>query len=160
MALVPAGNGAGYFLTWTGIDRNNEPTTKEWEMTAADAATALADAAIIIPQWQLLTQCDTVAYSVALRMEENAIVTPAAGERQTKAVVTTRLEGGNEKATLEIPAPVETLFRALTGDDNKIVNITFLALTEFVNNFITAQDNRLFISDGEKVAEILRGRKR
>jgi len=160
MAFVPAGNGAGYFLTWTGIDRNNDVAQKEWEMTAVDAATAETDAPIIIAQWQLLTQCDTVAWSVGKRMVENAIVTPAAGERQTKAVVTTRLDGGVEKATIEIPAPVETLFRALTGDDNKIVNITFLALTEFVNNFMVAEDNRLFISDGEKVAEILRGRKR
>lgn len=160
MALVPAGNGAGFFLTWSGIDRNNEPAHKEWEMTAPDEATALADAAIIIPQWQLLTQCDTVGYTVQKRFEEDAVVTPSAGERQTKAVVTTRIDGSNEKATIEIPAPVETLFRALTGDDNKIVNINFLALTEFVNNFIVAEDNRLFISDGEKVAEILRGRKR
>lgn len=160
MALVNAGNGAGYFLVWQGIDRNNEPTTKEWEMTAPDATTAETDAAIIITQWQLLTQCETVGYSVQHRFEENAIVIPSSGERQTKAVVTMRLFGANEKASMEIPAPVETMFNALSGDGNKVVNTTFLALTEFVNNFITAQDGRLLISDGETVAEILRGRKR
>jgi len=160
MAMVAMGNGSGYFLSWSGVDRNNDVANKEWEMTAPDAATAEADAAIIIPQWEALTQCVTTTYFVALRMENDALVTPAAGERQTKAVITVRIDGSVEKATIEIPAPEETIFRALVGDDNKIVDVTNIALLAFVGNFNASAADKLFLSDGEHTDAILRGRKR
>jgi len=160
MTMVPAGNAGGWFVTWVGIDRNNDVARAEFELMATVPADAISQGAAMVLEWEALTQCETVARHISQRYEEDAIVVPSAGERQTKAVITLRLEGGNEKAVLEIPAPVETLFVALTGDNNKIVNTVHAGLVAFVDNFKTTEDNIAMISDGEHVAEILRGRKR
>lgn len=146
-------------MTLVMIDRNNDEARREFELTATVPADAVAEGIAMAVEYQALTQCQIVARHFALRQEENAISTPVSGEVQVKAIVTVRLEGGNEKATLDIPAPVETLFRALSGDDNKIVDITNTPLNNFVDNFKTTGSDVALISDGEHISEILRGKK-
>jgi len=159
MAFVPYNNRSGWFITLVMIDRNNQEARREFELTATVPADAIAEGIALAVEYAALTQCQIVARHFSLRQQEDTIVTPSAGERQTKALVTLRLEGGNEKAVLDIPAPVETLFRALTGDDNLIVNITNVPLVNFVDNFKTSGSAIALISDGEAVQEILRGKK-
>lgn len=146
-------------MTLVMIDRNEDEARREFELTATIPADAVSEGTAMAVEYAALTQCQIVARHFSLRQEENAIVTPSSGEVQTKAIVTMRLEGGNEKATLDIPAPVETLFIALTGANNKVVDTANVPLVNFVDNFKTAGSDVALISDGEHIAEILRGKK-
>jgi hypothetical protein len=159
MAFVAAGAGTGYFLTVQMIDRNEDPTSKEYELDVADYAEALGAALEVIGDLPLVSDCEIVGYHVGQRFVENAIVVPTVGEAQTKARLIIRLAGGNKKATIDIPAPKETIFMALTGKANKVVNVTNTDVLDFLQNFEAA--GTAFISDGEKMAAagLLEGRK-
>lgn len=146
-------------MTLVMIDRNEDEARREFELTATVPADAVAEGIAMAIEYAALTQAVIVARHFSLRQEESAIVTPSVGEVQTKAIITVRLEGGNEKATLDIPAPVETMFLALTGPNNKIVNTVFTPLVNFVDNFKTTGSDVALISDGEHIGEILRGKK-
>jgi len=159
MAFVPAGAGTGFFLTVQMIDRNEDPTSKEYELDVADFAEALGAATEMVGDLMLVSDCEIVGYHIGQRYVENAIVVPSVGEAQTKARLIIRLAGGNEKATIDIPAPKETLFMALTGKANKVIDVTNTDLLDFLANFEAAGTS--FISDGEKMAAsgLLEGRK-
>lgn len=146
-------------MTLVMIDRNEDEARREFELTATIPADAVAEGIAMAVEYAALTQCVIVSRHFSLRQDEDSIVTPSVGEVQTKAIVTVRLEGGNEKATLDIPAPVETMFLALTGANNKVVDTTFVPLVNFVDNFKTTGSDVALISDGEHIAEILRGKK-
>lgn len=158
MALVPYNGRDGWFLTLVMIDRNNQQAIREFELIAADPDEAIATGLVMTTQYQALTQCQIVGRYISQRYQENAVATPAVGEKQVKAIITVRLAGSTEKATLDVPAPVETMFNALTGDGNLVVDTTFAPLTTFVANFQAAGGNAL-ISDGEVIDVILRGKK-
>jgi len=159
MAFVAAGAGTGFFVNVQMIDRNEDQTSKDYELDVADFAEALGAALEIVGDLMLVSQCEIVGYSISQRLVENAIVIPSAGEVQTKARLIIRLAGGNEKATIDIPAPKEEIFMALTGKANKVVDVTNTDVADFLANFLTA--GNCFISDGEKMAAdgLLEGRK-
>ena len=159
MAFVPYNGRTGWFVTIVMIDRNEDVASREFELTAATPADAVTEGQALAVEYANLTQCNIVARHISYRDQNDSIVVPSAGEVQTKAIITMRLAGGNEKATLDIPAPVETMFNALTGANNKVVNTTFPALTTFVANLQAGAGNTALISDGELVSAILRGKK-
>lgn len=159
MAFVPFNGRSGWFVTIVMIDRNEDEARREFELTATDPADAITEGKALALEYANLTQCNIVARHIAYRDQNDSISVPSAGEVQTKAIVTLRLAGGNEKATLDIPAPVETMFLALTGANNKVVNTTFPALTTFVANLQAGAGQTALISDGEVVSSILRGKK-
>jgi len=159
MAFVPFNGRTGWFVTIVMIDRNEDEARREFELTASTPDDAITEGKALAVEYANLTQCNIVARHISYRDQNDSIVVPSAGEVQTKAIVTLRLEGGNEKATLDIPAPVETMFLALTGANNKVVNTTFPALTTFVNNLKVGAAQTALISDGESVKEIIRGKK-
>lgn len=157
MAFVASGNGNGYFLTVTGIDRNSDDTTLTYELRSADYATALADALIIIGLLEAVSQLEVTAYSVATRYVEDAIVQPLTGESQIKARVGCRLSDGQGNTTFDIPAPEETIFVSTVGKGNNIVNTENVALNNYANIFKAT--GKAFISDGESMDVLTEGRK-
>src|SRR5574341_1282907 len=157
MAWAAKGNGAGYFLTLTVIDRNADDATLTYELRSADMTAALADALNIIGDFIAVSDALPVAYAVAQRFVEDAIVIPTVGEMQIKARVGVRLANGQGNETLDIPAPKENIFMTPTGKGNNIVNVAFGALITYVSNFYTA--GIAFFSDGEAVDAMTEGRK-
>jgi len=159
MAFIAAGGGTGFFVTVQMIDRNEDPTSKEYELDVADFAADLGAALEIIGDLMLVSDCEIIGYNVGQRLVEDTIVIPTVGEAQTKARLIIRLAGGQGKATIDIPAPKETLFMALTGKANKVIDVTNASVLDFLANFEAA--GNCFISDGEKMADdgLLEGRK-
>lgn len=157
MAFVTAGNGNGFFLTVSVIDRNGDDATLSYELRSADYATALADALIIIARLGAVSQVEVVGYSVATRYVEDAIVQPASGEMQIKARLAVRLADGQGNATLDIPAPMEEIFMTLAGKGNNIVDVTDADVLNYVALFSAA--GKAYISDGESVDVLKEGRK-
>jgi hypothetical protein len=157
MSMVAAGNGTGFFLTVTMIDRNEDVTTKEYELDVADFAEALGAQLEITGDLALVSDALVVGTNLGQRLVNDAIVVPSVGEAQTKARIVVRLDGGNEKATIDIPAPKETMFLTLTGKGNKVVDLENANIIDFLANFLPA--GNCFISDGEKMGEALEGRK-
>ena len=157
MAMVAAGNGTGFFVVVTLIDRNEDVTTKEYELDVADFAEALGAQLEIEGDLALVSDALIVGSSLAQRRVNDAIVVPIVGEVQTKARIIVRLDGGNEKATIDIPAPKETMFLTLSGKGNKVVDLENASIIDFLANYLPA--GNVFLSDGEKLGEALEGRK-
>lgn len=157
MALVAKGNGAGYFLTMTVVDRNQDDATLTYELRSATMAEALTDSAAIMADFLLVSQAKISGYGVSQRFVEDALVLPTSGELQIKARIGIRLADGQGNETLDIPAPKEEIFVSLTGKGNKIVNTAYGDLVGYVSNYYTA--GTAFISDGEAVDAMTEGRK-
>lgn len=157
MAYVVAGNGSGYFLTMTVQDRNLDTATLTYELRAADEAEAITQTATIIAKFDAVSQAVVTGYHIQKRYWNDSIGTPAAGELQIKARCSFQLKDSPEKETFDIPAPKETIFYALTGTENKKVNVAATPVTEYADLFRDA--GVAFISDGESLELLIQGRK-
>lgn len=161
MAFVAAGNSSGFFVTFIMIDRNEDVTTKEYELDAADFTIASGIATEMRGDLELVSDCEIIGQHISHRLVEDAVVVPSVGEAQVKARLVVRLDGGQGKATIDIPAPKESLFMALTGKANKVVDVNNVDLLDFLANFETGAAAPAFLSDGEKMAVggLIEGRK-
>lgn len=157
MAYVVAGNGSGYFLTMTVQDRNLDTSTLTYELRAADEDEAITETATIISAFDGVSQAVVTGYHIQLRYWNDSIGTPSAGELQIKARVSFQLKDSPEKETFDIPAPKETIFYALTGTENKKVNVGSAAVIAYADLFRAA--GVAFISDGESLELLIQGRK-
>jgi len=157
MAYLAQGNGSGYFLTLTVIDRNEDKAVLEYELRANDEAEAISETSAVITALTNASQVVVIGYNVQKRFYNDSIVVPAAGEIQVKARVAFRIANSREYETFDIPAPEETLFMTLTGKGNKIVNVNSPLVTGYADVFKAA--GSCFISDGETLEEISEGRK-
>jgi hypothetical protein len=161
MAFVPSGT-SGWYGTITLMDRNEDTTTVERELDAADYTEANAILAEHLNDMAAVTDAAIVAFAVSQRSVNDALVVPTVGELQTRARLVIRLAGGQGKATHDIFAPKEAIFRALTGKDNKIVDLTNAAVIDYVENFKAASTTPIYISDGEladATSPLIEGRK-
>lgn len=148
----------GYYGTMTMADNGGNQITKTWTMTAADAATAATDWAIIKAAFNAITDAVEVASSLGERFENDSITYPAAGvNNQDKASITVRLTTGNKKANLKIPAPVIGIFSADTGPAADKVDILDADLNTYLDIFETG--NEATLSDGEILDDPLYGRR-
>lgn len=157
MAYVPVGNGSGYFVTITLIDRNEDKATLEYELRAADEAAALAAVNTIIIALTNASQARVIGYNVQKRFYNDTPTIPTAGELQVKARISFKIADSRDYETLDIPAPEETVFLAVTGKANKIVDVTKPLVTAYTDLFKST--GVAFISDGESLETISEGRK-
>lgn len=155
MALVSN----GYWLTVSLADNGANVSTKRYQLTAADAATAATDVATILAALANVTDSVIVSYHYGLEYKEETVVYPAAGiENENKASITVLLDtGGGKKANHKIPAPKIGLFVAATGSSANIVDVSDTALTTYMAIFESG--NQAYISDGETMASILSGKR-
>lgn len=159
MALVQQ----GFYLTIQMRDSGENKTSRTFEMTAADFATAETDAAAVLVQWNALTDAEIIGYTISARYVENAPALPAAGiQVENTAEVIVNIEGSaTKKAAFNIPAPTTApppgVFLSATGVNSNVVDTAFAALTAFVANFASLGNNRLLISDGEHADGITKG---
>lgn len=149
----------GYWLTVSLVDNGGNVSTLRYELTSADAATAVTDAATIIAALDAVTNAVISNYSWGERFAENAFAYPAAGiENEDKASVTVLLDGaGAKKANFKIPAPVIGVFMGATGPSANEVDVLDAALVTYGGIFEAGGE--AYISDGETMDSMLNGKR-
>lgn len=158
MALVPVGNGSGWWLTVTLVDNGADKSTLQYELTSADAAAAAVDSAAILAALGNMSESVVSGYNTSQRFEENAFVYPASGvENQNKARIVVQLAGSTKKATVDIPAPDPLIFAGTTGSQANVVNLSDTPVLVYMALFQAAGE--AFISDGEILDFSVEGRR-
>lgn len=157
MAYVVAGNGSGYFVTISVMDRNEDKAVLTYELRAADEAAAITAVGTIIANLKAASQVEVLGYNIQKRFFNDAIIIPAAGELQIKARIAFRILNSPEYETLDIPAPDEDIFLGLNGKNNRIVDTADPAVVNYTNMFKST--GIAFISDGESLEQVSEGKK-
>lgn len=157
MALVPSGNGSGWFLTVSLTDTQSDVSVKEYELRAVDLAGAQASVANILGALANVTDSVVSATSLSFRQYEDAFSYPVGADNSTKARISYRIDGSNENETFNIPAPKNALFVAPSGPSNNVVNVSNADLLVYSGLFLNGGD--CFISDGESLDAMNKGRR-
>lgn len=150
---------AGFVMTVSLVDSAGFATNRQYEMTAANYAAAVTDADTILTKLTAVTDGEVTGYSLTEVFNETDVTLPSAGiYRNNNALLSVRLVGvGNKQASLSIPMPKITLFVDDQGSNANIIDTNDVAVGAYVGLFQTgAQAN---VSDGEKVDELLRGKR-
>lgn len=158
MAYVPYKNGAGWWLTVTVIDRNEDNATLTYELRASDYDEAFSYSNTIMTRLTNVSQCRVIGFNVQHRFYNDTPSIPEAGELQTKARISFKLEASRDYQTFDIIDPEETIFMTTVGKGNKIVNITNVNVIAYANIF-KSDVGFAFISDGESLETISEGKK-
>jgi len=146
MALVTQ----GFRLVTQMKDTGGNLTTRSYQMTAADYATAQTDAVDIITKLKAVSDAAVSGYHIQEVFVENAFALPGAAEVENQALLTLPIAGKpNKSASVSIPAPNVGIMAGLTGPNFNVVDFTDTNLIAFVNLFITGGKAKL--SDGEVV---------
>ena len=158
MALVPKGNGSGFYLSVTLTDNGNNDSTLDYELRAADYAAALTAKTAILAALAGVSGSEIKSTILSYRDEEDAFAFPASGvENETKARIVYQLDGSTKKGNYDIPAPVAGIFQTPAGDGANVVDILVTALIAYNDIFEAA--GQAFISDGEDMGFMLKGRR-
>lgn len=137
----------GWFLNVTLSDTGGNKSVLKYDLTAADAATAAADAATIIAALDAVTDAAISGYALGEGFEDSAAVY-GLGEVENVAMISARIDSDEVKwATLRIPAPNSGIFKAASGPDWNIVDAADVALVAYANLFATGE--QCYLSDGE-----------
>lgn len=144
----------GFELSIRSIDNGGNETTKTLQMTAADHATALVDALIIVGFYEAVTNSGTVSYSLKEIFYNDALTIPGGAESQVeaKALIVMRDETNPlKKHSVRIASPDPTVFLATSGDGANIVDVNDAAILAFAGMFSAAGSDKCYVSDGEQV---------
>ena len=157
MAFVPKGNGSGFFLTVGVTDTQGDVSVLEYELRAADYAAAVTASNAILTKLKAVTISVPSSYSISYRAEENAFLFPEGADNSIKARLVVTLGTTTEKATIDIPAPEQTIFVSNSGEGNNIVDTSDTDLLDYFEIFKNA--GSAFISDGEDAGTLQVGRR-
>lgn len=153
MALVSN----GFWLDVELVDYAGNRTSKRYQMTAADYATAITDVAIVMPAIINMTDAVIASYSVQERYVENALSLPATvNPVSVRAVMTAFIDdAGDKKASFDVPSPKIGIFQAAIGAGADLVDTTDASVLAYKGLFDTGE--QLFISDGETLGGLIGG---
>lgn len=157
MALAARGNGSGFFLTLTMIDTQGDTSTKRFELRGADFAAAQVNATAIIAAIQGVSASVVGSSSLSFVQDEDTFAYPAGADNSVRARITFQLADSVEKATRDIPAPVDAIFVGLSGPTMNVVNIGDPLMATYAQLFQAG--GHAFISDGEDSDFTLRGKR-
>jgi hypothetical protein len=145
MALVDQGYEVSVMLQ----DLQGDTITKTYELQAATEALALTAIGTILTALDINSNCAILGYNLLRKTRESA---PAfgTGDGSVKARLSARKTNG-EVASVDIPAPVESIFTAASGPGNNIVDMTNVNIIAYLDLFESG--NQAFISDGEFLAD-------
>jgi len=147
-----------YEATFLLVDKGNNSTTRTYRLRAVDddgdisaLITALQDMAT-----DLAAVSDAAikkASLTAVYVDGTGFAIPTVGEVENNARITAQIYGDPlDSATIEIPAPKDTIFVGAAGTTNyNVVDFADPALTGFLGNFVGASSAWL-VSDGESIS--------
>lgn len=157
MALVPRGNGSGYFLSLSLTDTQGDVSTLRFELRGADFATASTNATAVIAGITGVTQSIVSSVAISFVRDEDTFVFPTGADNGVRARMTFQLANSVEKATLDIPAPENNIFTAPFGPNNNVVDLTNAEVIAYAQLFQVGGAS--YISDGEDSDFVLRGKR-
>lgn len=143
-----------FSLSVTIMDSGRNISKLSYELTAADNATALTDALVIIGYLEAVCAGATLSYAISQLFTNDTVVVPADSRVQveTKALIIAQDSvNAVKKHTIRIPAPEIDVFLTETGDGQNIVDLEHTDVQDYVNLFSTAGE--AYISDGERTAD-------
>jgi hypothetical protein len=146
MALVSD----GFKLNVNLVDKGANITSRQYELLAADAATALTQSTAIIAALNAVTDAVVVGYGFGENFVEDNLVYPLTAEIENQAFFSAKIVGApNKSATLSVPAPIEAIFTSAFGPGNNIVDMSNALVLTYLQLF----DNTgpATISDGEQL---------
>jgi hypothetical protein len=145
MALVLV----GYRVTVEFTDTQGDVTTRTYDTTAVDFDEATTAATAILAAAAAVTASVISGYSVGERYAEDALSYPAGANNVNTMIVSAKIVGMPYKSgTITIPSPLNTIFVATSGPNNKIGNTQATPLSTYLDLFASA--GPAFVSDGEK----------
>jgi len=153
MALVSR----GFQLEVSLVDYGNTPTTKTYQMTAADYDTAITDVAIIMPALINMTDAVISGYRVTEVYEQDALALPSTvNPVSVRATMTAYInDAGSKKGDFDVPSPRIGIFQAAVGNGADIVDPTDAAVQAYYALFQTG--GQLLFSDGEVMGGFIGG---
>lgn len=156
MAFISTGWRAHFDL----MDNGGNRTSKTYELTAADAATAAADVATILANLTAVTDCEIVSYHFYESFEEDTVAYPAAGvQKENQALLIFDIvDNPLKKVTHAIPAPKQSIFIGATGPNANIVDTADADVVAYRQMFQAG--NECYISDGEVAFTLVSGKRR
>lgn len=157
MALVARGNGSGFFLDVTLSDTQGDLSSKRYELTAVDFATAQADALTIRGALEGMTDSVIQSYRISQVFDEDAFAFPTGADNGVRARLTYQLADSVDKATEDIPAPAQAIFVSPAGPNNNVIDTLATEVVTYVQ--IYQAGGQAFISDGERTDFLLRGKR-
>lgn len=157
MTLVTRGPGAGFFLSISLLDGQDDTSKIEYGLTSADYATAVTDANAVIAAINLVSDAVITSYAIKQVYDENSIVPVSGADNAIKALMSFQLEDRPAKASLSVPAPKLSIFAAPTGPDAKNVDLTNTGVQAYEALFLTG--GQCYLSDGETADDLLKGRR-
>ena len=157
MALAPRGNGSGFFLSVSLTDSQDDVSTLRYELRGTDFTEALANKTAILTALAGVSGSVISSTSLSFVEDEASFSYPVNMDNGVRARNTFQLAGSTEKATLDIPAPLVTIFQNTVGSGANQVDITDAGVVAYAQLFQSG--GAAFISDGEDSAFILRGRR-
>lgn len=150
----------GFSLVLTLIDSAGvrRGTTKTFDLTAADYATAVTDTATIIAAFNAVSSCVITGYSITHKFyEDTVIVTPASVHHEIRANISVELVGKSDSGLIQIPGADQTVvFKSTTGPDSEIVDTVDTDVLAYVALFQAGGEATL--SDGDVAGGIVNGK--
>lgn len=149
----------GYTGYITLVDNGSNTTTKSYNLTSADAASADADIAAIVAAMVSVTNAVVVSYGATAVYVNDAVVLPASGVKiEEQALITVSIVGHPTKSgTITIPAPKPSIFVATSGENANVVDLEAAAVETYVGLF--QADGEAYVSDGEVADTAKKGRR-
>lgn len=157
MALVARGNGSGFFLAVSLTDTQGDVSTLRFELRSADYATALTDTTAIVSAIEGVSGSKVSSTSLSFVRDEDTFTFPTGADNGVRARVTFQLSDSVEKATLDIPAPLNAIFVDPAGPGNNILDLSDTEVLAYLALFKAS--GNAFISDGEDADFLLRGKR-
>jgi len=140
-------NSVGWYLHVILVDQGGNKSVLRYDLTAADASTAAADAATVMAELGPVTDAAITGYALGEKFEEDATFF-GNGEIENIAALSARLDTDEQKfATIKIPAPADGIFKAASGPDYNVVDVADADLVAYLNLFATGE--QAYLSDGE-----------
>jgi len=153
----------GFFLAMTAVDGGENPSVVTLGMSASTYAQAVGAAPGIVAAYQAITNSVIVGYHVIEKWSvDGADATDATELNSKKAKMTASVYLNPLKnVSLSVVNPVDGIFAGGVGTDGyNVVDVADAALVTYTDFFKNAAGTGgLFVSDGERILNLLRGRR-
>lgn len=129
------------------VDGYGRPINKRYDLSAADYATALTNAAAFITDLEAISEAAVLWYTVATRVTVSDTATEG-GNRDEGLTISVRT-ADMEKAVIKVPAPINAIFQA-----DGTLDLTNSVFQDFIANYT---GGLVLVDDGETVVGYLSG---
>jgi len=153
----------GFYLSLTLIDAGEKPSIVTLQMTADTYAHAIAAAPSIVTAYQAISKSVIVGFHVLEKWSvDGSDPTTAVSFNVIKAKITANVDGNPLKnVSIAVVNPVDGVFTGAPGTGGyDVVDVADAALNTYLDFFrAAATTGGLFVSDGELIDVVLRGRR-